>query len=331
MRRLGQVFDELCSYGNLVLAFAGVQRGRRYREDIRAFQGSLTEELGRLRTELLSGTFAFGAYRQFRVYDPKERLISAAPVRERVVHHAIIQVCGERLERSLIDDTYACRKGKGQFQALARAEHFARHHEWSLKLDMRHYFDSIDHEVMLSALRRRLKDARLLRLLEQLVRSYETTAGRGMPIGNLTSQYFANLYLDPVDRLATSAGGRGYVRYMDDILVFGAHEELRGLLREVGELARNRLRLELKGGGSLQPVARGVDFLGFRVRPGSVTLARDSRRRVRRRVGWLQEALATGRLTEYDYQSRLQAVFAHLAHGDTWRFRNGLVSRMDLP
>ena len=241
--------------------------------------------------------------------------------RERVIHHAVINVCGWRLENALIDDSYACRKGKGQLKAVERAEDFARQTPWCLKLDIKSYFDSIDQGILLEILRRKIKDGRMLALFEALLGSYSTKPGKGIPIGNLTSQYFANLYLDAFDRWAGERTGRKYVRYMDDMLVFGQRDDLRCLKADSARFLADRLRLTIKGGGSLQPVGHGVEFLGYRVFPGFRLLNHRSKIRYLRKSRLLDRLLAEGRCTEAHYQVRMTALTAFIKHADTFRWR----------
>jgi len=200
-------------------AFGRVKKGKGGLQEVRSFAANLDGNINRIAQQLRDGTFRFGGYTYFNVYEPKERLIAAAPIRERVVHHAIIAVCGARLENSIVPHSFACRKGMGQWTAVARAHHLAGRHPWALKIDIKSYFDSIDHEILLDMIGRKIKDVRLLSLMRDLVESYTSAKfghGRGVPIGNLTSQYFANLYLDPLDRMP----GPPRVRYMDDTLFF---------------------------------------------------------------------------------------------------------------
>lgn len=321
MKRLGGVFDSVCDYGNLLLAFWKVQRGKQSRPDIVAFREGLDGRLLELSAQLQAGRYDFGHYHSFRVFDPKERTIHAAPVRERVIHHAVINHCGEWLEKGLIDDSYACRCGKGQHAALRRAEEFARHHEWCLKLDIKSYFDSIDHSLLMAKLNRRIKDVRLMGLFDELLNSYHTELGKGLPIGNLTSQYFANLYLDPFDRWAGSRAGRSYLRYMDDMLVFGTHEDLWALQKDAVAWTQENLLLTIKHGGDLLRISRGVDFLGFQLRRDHLRLNRRSKRRFIFKMKELRSHLASGAITETRYQQRATALCAFIQQGDTYHFR----------
>ena len=344
MKRLGNIFDLVIDRENLAAAFNRVCRGKRRRGDVRTYAANLEENLNTLHRELAAGTFRFGDYNFFKIHDPKERTIAAAPVKERIVHHALIAVIGGRLERSLIDKSYACRKGKGQWAAVAEARRLAAKHEWCLKLDIHHFFDSIDHEILLGLLARKIKDRRVMVLLRQLVESYETEPGKGVPIGNLTSQYFANLYLDGLDRWIGDGNRRQSnavensecsrkrsiaiecIRYMDDLLVFGDREELRRIMREIPEFLRENLKLELKAKGGLHRTARGVEFLGTRVFPRRVALARRSKVRFRRKVALLDGMLAEGRMSETRYQTRMTQLFAFVRNCDTEAFRRKVIS-----
>ena len=185
---------------NLRQAFLKAARGKRGKADCRAFQERLDENLALLREELLAGRVRVGDYHLFKIFDPKERTICAASFRQRVLHHAVMAVCEPVLERAAVFDSYACRKGKGRLAAVERASGYARRHEWFLKMDVRKYFASIDHRVLERLLARRFKDPAVLALFGKIIRSYETAPGRGLPIGNLTSQHFANYYLAPLDR-----------------------------------------------------------------------------------------------------------------------------------
>ena len=321
MKRLGGIYEEICNYANLLKAFANVQKGKRGRVDMVDWRIHLEERLNILLEDLQRMDFYFGDYRVFKVHDPKERTIYAAAVRERIIHHAVINVCGWKLENGLIDDSYACRRNKGQLKAVQRAQFFARRHPWYLKLDVKSYFDSIVQRTMLSILEKRIKDRKVMRLFDELLASYATAPGKGIPIGNLTSQYFANLYLDGFDRWAKTDDRRDYVRYMDDMLVFGGHDDLLELKKRAADFMMENLELTVKKGGCLQPVGHRVDFLGYRVFPEKLLLNHRSKRRFHRRMRDLDEALVDGLLTEADYQLRATALTAFVAHADTYRLR----------
>lgn len=325
MKRLGGVYDELCSYGNLLKAFGSVRRGKRYRRDIQEYAENLSTNLNRLADELAACDFHLGDYHYFTVYEPKERKIFAAAIRERVIHHAIINVCGECLENALIDDSYACIKGRGHLPAVRRAQQFAKQYDWCLKLDIKSYFDSIDHELLFTFLTRKFKDKRLLALFSALLDSYCTLPGKGLPIGNLTSQYFANLYLDVFDRWAGQRKGFSYLRYMDDMLVFGDHDDLKELWRQCPAFLDDNLRLTLKHGGSLQRLSQGVDFLGYRIYPHYMLLNQRSKRRFRKKIKYLETMLEDDSISLEETQCRAKALCSFIDHADSYHFKQSVL------
>jgi len=192
--------DAVAEPDNLRLAFWKAAKGKRGKLDCRTFQARLDDHLHELREDLLADRVSVGEYHYFQIRDPKERTICAASFRERVLHHALMNVCEPIVERAAIFDSYACRRGKGRLAAIHRAQHFAVKHRWFLKLDIRKYFDSVVHTVLETLLETKIKDPAVLRLFGRIIDSYATGLGRGLPIGNLTSQHFANFYLAPLDR-----------------------------------------------------------------------------------------------------------------------------------
>ncbi len=199
MKRAGNLMAAIADRENLLLAFWKAQKGKRGKAETIRFRENLEAELARLRSALLEGPLGFGAYRSFTVHDPKERVICAAPFADRVLYHAVMNVCHASFEAYQVYDSYACRVGKGTHKAVERARAFAGRYRHYLNLDIRRYFDSIDHEILKTQLRRRFKERRVVEILDAVIASYETAPGKGLPIGNLTSQYFANHYLGALD------------------------------------------------------------------------------------------------------------------------------------
>jgi RNA-directed DNA polymerase len=199
MKRERGLYARIGRPQNLELAFRKAGRAKKHRRDYQAFAGNLKAELAALADELACEQVTVGDYRYFRVFDPKERLICAAPFRERVLHHAIMNVCEDNLERYAVAASYACRPNKGLHRAIADAQSQCRRRRCYLKLDIRRFFDSIDHVIALDMLARRFKDPPLLRLFDCILDSYHATPGKGLPIGNLVSQHLANFYLGRFD------------------------------------------------------------------------------------------------------------------------------------
>lgn len=325
----GGLFDRVISFGNLLLSARKAVRGKKGRPDVQRLVADLEPALLSLSDNLRAGTWTPGAYRLFTVREPKTRDIAAVPLPDRVVHHAILNVLEPVLEARSISHSYACRPGKGMHAAVARARLLARRHPYFWKGDVRRYFDSVDHSVLGSMLAELVPDARLLGLLRRILGHQPpgAVAGKGIPIGNLTSQHFANLYLGVLDRAMAgrpdgSEDGR-YLRYMDDVLLFGdSTEELhRGRARAAAVL-RDPLRLELKARASIvAPVSTGVPFLGVRIFPGTVRLSRGARARFRRGHAARLRSLGTGRLPEPGFLASAASAAGHVVHASTFRLR----------
>ncbi|MBP8131825.1 MAG: group II intron reverse transcriptase domain-containing protein [Candidatus Hydrogenedentes bacterium] len=340
MKRVGSLFWRVTAFENLCEAARLAQRSKRFREDVLAFNYGLEGQLHGLRDELRNKTYVPGPYRTFVIFEPKRRFISAAPYRDRVVHHALCNIIEPVFDAAFIDSCYANRKGKGSHKALDHFVSLARRYRYCLRADVEKYFPSMDHCVLKAIIRHRIKCPDTLWLIELILDhsneqeptgiyfegdSLLTPAERrhGLPIGNLTSQLWANVYLNGVDhRLACAYGGRRYLRYVDDIALFSDDprelEEARGALD--ASLAALRLRLH-RAKTQILEVADGVNFLGFRVLPDRVRLRQDNLRRARRRMRQMQEDYRRGLISWAGVKESLQSWNAHAAYGDTWRLR----------
>ncbi len=321
MKRVGGLFDAIVDRRTLGLAAWRAAQGKRERPEVRRFLADLDAEAGRILRELRAGGFRFGAYRTFPVRDPKTRLIHAPPFRDRVVHHAIMAVAGPVFERGAIDQSHACRTGRGQHAALVAARGWARSGGWFLKADVAKFYDSVDHDRLRELLARRFRERRLLALFDALLDSHATAPRRGLPIGALTSQYLGNFYLDPFDHWVTQSRRMPrYLRYMDDMLCFGPPDDLRSL-RDGAEAVLDGLGLRLKHGGLINRCELGAPWLGFVVYPDRVRLNRPGRRRLRRRLKDLERGRELGTLDDAGLQTRSEALFAHARTGDdlAWR------------
>ncbi len=310
-----RLYHRVYKWTNLVSAFRKARRGKRSRPDVCAFEYNAEIELLALHDELRDGAYQPGEYFHFRIVDPKPRTISAAPFRDRVVHHAVCNVIEPILDRSMIHDSYACRRGKGLHAALERSSLFFSRFPYVLKTDIVRFFPSIDHELLLGLLERKIGDARLLRLLELIVRGGEDIPDsapgpayfpgddlfaclrpRGLPIGNLTSQLLANYYLSPLDHFVKDElGVKGYVRYADDILCFGETKAQLGLLATAIARFLGRWRLCIHDRKTqVMPVTHGVPFLGMVIYPTHRRLRHENVQRVHRRVRRLNAAYRVG-------------------------------------
>lgn len=331
MKRAGNLIERIADTDNLRLAFFKACRGKRGKAEVLRFRASLDSELRGLREELLSGSADWGEYHSFRVHDPKPRTIHAPPFRARVAHHAIINICEPAFENYQIFDSYACRKGKGLHAALDRATRFAQHGDWYLQMDVRKYFDSIDHAILKRLLRRRFKDRVVVSLFDSIIDSYETAPGKGVPIGNLTSQYFANHYLGLLDHyVKEELRYRRYARYMDDFVVWSESKACaRSIRAGIEGFLYDRLSLELKPVNS-NACERGMTFLGHRVFPGVTRLARRSRDRFRRKASRYIRLWEAGVWDEAELARHMEPLLAFVRRGTNRSFRQRCIAECGL-
>jgi len=323
MKRSAVGLAEIADWHNLATAFHAAARGKRGRGDVEAFRAGLDGELARLRDELLAGIWSPRPMRRFQIHDPKPRVIHAPCFRDRVAHHAIMAHVGPVLDRALSFDTYACRTGKGTVAAVQRAADHARNNEWFAQIDVRAYFASIDHAELLRLLERRLKNRELLATLARIVHAHTAPEGRGLPIGTLTSQHFANFYLAGLDRhLLEVCRVRGFVRYMDDVVWW---TDDRIAAREATDAARaylaDNLHLALKRPAVIGRSRTGLAFCGFRILPGRVLLSLRRRQRYAALRKAAESAWQQGDLDAIGLQAAYSgalALTAH-AHATSWR------------
>jgi hypothetical protein len=346
MKRLGGIWDQVVSFDNLLLAYRKARRGKGKKPGVARFTLNLETELFRLQSELQDDYYWPGGYRLFRIYERKPRIIAAAPFRDRVVHHALMNLIEPALDRTFIHDSYACRHGKGVHAAIARYQIWSRRNAYALKMDVAQYFPSIDHEILKEKLRRRIKDRRVLILLERIIDTSPkidkapvyfpgddllTPLGRrrGIPIGNLTSQFLANLYLDDLDHyIKQELKVRAYLRYVDDMVALdddkGRLAEVRAAVRE--RLAADRLVLHPRK-AHISPTADGLNLLGYLVFPNHRCLRNDNGHRFSRRMQLFAQSYAQGLLTMEDIKPSIQSWIGHAMHADTKGLRKRIISR----
>lgn len=321
MKRAGHLMERIVQPDNLYEAFLRAVRGKAGNDEAQLFRANLDDELHRMADELAEGKYRFGENHRFTVYDPKKRTICAAPFRDRVALHAMMRICHPVFENYQVFDSYASRIGKGQYKAIERVRQLMHPDGWFLKLDVCHFFGSISHEVMLGQLHSLFKDKQLLAYFEQLIRGYEEAPRCGLPIGNLTSQYFANHYLSVADHyLKEQLKARRAIRYMDDTMLLGTDKEsLLHLAREYRAFVEERLYLRLHN-----PVVNrcrmGIPFLGYVIYPHYNHLNLRSRRRFRHRLAILTESYMDGGITDDCYHEHLTALYAFVQRAESQSF-----------
>lgn len=328
MKRYGNLMSQLLDFGRLLQAYKKARKTNPHSEESAKFSFHLESELLQLRSELASGSWEPQPYRYFPITDPKYRIISAATFRDRVVHHAMIQVLEPIYERCFISDSYATRKNKGTHAARVRAQYFVRKYRWFLKTDIEQYFASIDHEVLLGILKRKIRDRHFLLLLEKIIR-HGGKAGKGLPIGNLTSQFLANVYLDPLDHfIKDQLGVKGYIRYMDDFVCWEVEKTKLKLLKpEVEGFLANQLQLSLKPSATfLNQRANGLSFLGGRIFVDTIRIRKENLNRCLRRMRKKHFEYREEVMEEAQYIASLNGSWAYLRGFDSLGKRQKLIS-----
>lgn len=324
MKRIGQLWPHVIAFDKLLKATKKAARGKRRHAPVARFLERREPECLKLKRELEEKLYRPGEPIHFFIHDPKKRLISAAPFRDRVVHHALIAPLEPVLERPMIYESFACRRGKGTHAALRYAQKQSRKYQHFLKMDIRHFFNSLHHDVVLSILARLVKDRDVLWLFEVIVR---TSTQKGLPIGNLTSQWLANLALSQLDHYVKEhLRIPGYVRYMDDFVLFSNNkEQLKHARLDIPRFLHSELRLQVKDKATLlRPSRVGLPFLGWNVFPQLLRIRAENLKRIRRRLKQGRWLYKHGILPELALAQREQSIFEHLKFGDTLRLRRRL-------
>jgi retron-type reverse transcriptase len=342
------LYSHIYTFENLYQAHRQARKGgKRRRAEVAEFEHNLGENLLTLQTELAGQSYRPGPYRHFIVIERKERKISAAPYRDRVVHHALMNVIQPIFEARFIYHSYACRKGKGTHRALDQAQAYARRYPYVLQGDIREFFPSIDHAILRRLLTQHIACPPTLALIDQILNSgigvlsdrytpvyfpgddlFAITRPRGLPVGNLPSQHWANLYLHPLDLfIKQTLHCSAYERYNDDFLLFAADKASLHRWRQqiIGFLHSLRLTLN-ENKAQVYPVKNGLDFLGWRLFPYYRRLRRDNVRHALWRLRQQQAAYARGDLNQERLTASIRAWLAHAAHGQTYQLRRRLLA-----
>lgn len=345
MKTHKNLYHQITDFGNLKLAAYQAQQGKRFNENVANFNMRLESELIQLKAELEEQNYQPGEYHTFYIFDPKKRMISAAPYRDRVVHHALCNIIEPIFERTFIFDSYANRKGKGTHKAIDRFQFFAKKYTYVLKCDVRKYFPSIDHQILKEQLQRKIGCGKTNQLINLIIDNSNpqekvdmlfqddnlfTNRSKGLPIGNLTSQYFANIFLNPLDHyIKEELKCKAYIRYVDDFVLFhqekeALHEFLRCIQRFI-----NDFRLKLHPNKcKVFPVRVGIPFLGFRIFPEhrllKSTNLRNARKRIRRKIRLFKDR----KLEEAKLEQSINSWLAHASHGNTFVVRQQIIQEI---
>lgn len=319
--------NDITDWNNLCLAARKAALGKRNRPEVVRFFNTYEASLDKVGMALQQGRLPHGKYRAFKIHDPKPRVIHAALFPDRVAHHALMAPMEKPLDDWQLATSFACRKGKGSHAAALYAQRQCRRFDWYLKMDVAGYFEHIQHKPLLNLLRRRLRGEKLFGLIQAVLSSYHTGAACGLPIGSLTSQYFANIYLTPADKwLLDQPAVKAHCRYMDDTVVWiRTRKEARDLFQAYSAWLQDEWGLTLKP-SIIQKTCFGLTFCGYRIHRESI---RPGRRRMRifsQRLLFWQDQFIKGKLSSVELQQRADALIAMLQPSDSSQWRRRLIN-----
>jgi RNA-directed DNA polymerase len=338
--------DQLIAWENIRLAYKNASRGKRGQAPAAEFEMLLADHLLELQKELQEQTYQPGQYHSFYIHEPKKRLISAAPFRDRVVHHALCNVITPIFEKRFIPASYANRVGKGTHRALNECQKYVRRYKYVLQCDVKQFFPSIDHMLLRDGLQDMLPDDSVLWLIDKILESgagilfeeYEMVyfpkddlfalqRPRGLPIGNLTSQWWANCYLNQLDQFVKrELSCQAYLRYVDDFLLFANDKKTLWMWRQAIIERLRSLRLTIHEERAIpRPVTDGIRFLGFVAYPEKRLLKREKGIAYQRKLKGLLKT-ASNKIIKASVQSWIN----HLRYGDTWALRKAILRNYNL-
>jgi len=329
MKRRGNLIHEITDLNNLYEAFYKAQKTKTVKPEVTEYRTNLYSNLKHLQNQIQTGNVNVGDYHYFTIYEPKERLICAASFAERVLHHALMNVCHPYFENRQIEESYATRIDKGTYKAIEKAKFYSKHYQYYLKLDIRKYFDSISHRILVQKLETVFKDPLLLYIFHQIIDSYhanpsgfENLSGLGLPIGNLTSQYFANFYLVGFDRfIKQTLRIKPYVRYMDDIIIWANNaQELNTVLQKTECFLKSELQLTLKT-KYINTTEHGLSFLSYRIFNNRIELQQKAKKRFIKKIAVFNENLSNNKFTETEYVAHVRPLIAFTEHASSKGFR----------
>ncbi|MDA8082285.1 MAG: reverse transcriptase domain-containing protein [Nitrospiraceae bacterium] len=317
MKRHGDLFTEIAGMENLRLAYRNARKGKSWQRAIKAFDQDIEGNLLLIRDLLLNKTFHTSPYETKIITEPKTREIFILPFApDRIIHHALMNVLEPIWQRLFIHDSYACIKGKGIHAGSRRTMEMVRRNKYVLQCDISKFYPSVNHDVLFSIVKRKIKCPDTIWLLQDII--YSIGGGKNVPIGNYTSQWFGNLYMNELDQfLKHFRKARHYIRYCDDFLVF--HDD-KGWLHETAALIKAFLQDKLKflmSRCEVYPTSQGVDFLGYKHFADHLLLRKSTATRIKRRLRELPGLLRSGRITPDQMRSSVASIMGWLKWGNT--------------
>jgi retron-type reverse transcriptase len=323
---LSHKFEDIISIENLLEAWKEFIKGKRNKKDVQEFSLHLMDNIFSLHNDLLNHTYKHGGYQAFKINDPKPRDIHKAAVRDRLLHHAIYRILYPFFDKTFIADSYSCRNNKGTHKAIHKFhDYFYKASQnntrtcWVLKCDIRKFFANIDHDILIGILKEYIPDENIIRLLENVIGSFTSEQYKkiGLPLGNLTSQLFVNIYMNRFDQfMKHTLKTKFYIRYADDFVIFSEDEaRLEDIIKPIKKFLHNELKLKLHPDKIfIQTVSSGVDFLGMVNFPDYRILRTKTKRRMLKKISNNYELLQNKLVSEESFNQSLQSYLGILKH-----------------
>ncbi len=330
---MGELYYRITNFQNLYTAFRKAFKGKKNDPEASTFFLNLEKNLFELRNDLLNQQYKPGKYRYFKIRDPKERIISDAPFRDKVVHHALVNVIEPVFETIFIENSFACRKGKGTHRAVLLAQKYIRSNNFYLKMDIEKYFESMDHQRLVEIFSDTIKEQDVLWLLKTILRTSEQSSGvkgKGIPIGNLTSQFFANIYLNKLDHYVLNKRSIDhYIRYMDDFVIFDNNKEkLKEERDQLKQFVSRDLLLKAKERATIiQKRDNGIGFLGYRVFPQLIRVKNKNIYRLKRKIRLREKQFNQGEIEESGFVSSVQSMLGYFKFANSRNLRRSIFAR----
>ena len=324
MKRYGNLYSKIINIDNIKLAYIKARKGKRWQNTIKKFELNLEDNLKKIQEILTNKTYKTSEYIIKTIYEPKERLIYKLPFSpDRIVQHAIMNIIEPIWESFFISDSYACRKNKGIHSGSRKTMEFIRRNRYCLKCDISKFYPSINHDVLYKIICRKIKDKDVLLIFKNIIDSIGEKTN--VPIGNYTSQWMGNLYLNELDqRVKHTYKIKDYIRYCDDFLLFSNDKiELKNILIDMEKYIFDELKLKLSK-KDIFPVSRGVDFLGYRHFKEYILLRKSTTKRVKKRLKRLPYLYKKGDITKEQYRSSLASTNGWLKWANSYNLRQKL-------
>ena len=321
MRRHGNLFQEIVKIENIYLAYRKARKGKRWQRKVQAFEKNLDDNIKNIRQSLINKTFHTSEYRMKMIHEPKEREIFILPFApDRIVQHALMNIIEPIWDSMMIHNNYACRVGKGIHVGSKKTMEYVRKNNYCLKCDISKFYPSVDHDILYKILQRKIKCADTLWLIKNIIYSYP--GGKNVPIGNYTSQWFGNMYLNELDAYVKhELKCKDYLRYCDDFCLFHSDKKvLNAAAKRIESFLLNRLKLKFSK-CQLFPVSHGVDFLGYRHFRKYILLRKSTAKRVKKRLAKLPYMLEEGKINSEQFRSSIASTHGWLKWANTHNFR----------